>query len=105
MRAPFTGDDCRNQAIIPAEGKSGTAGSENAANTDSGNRIACTKEDKLMRLDFKEGLSNEDVLYIRNRIAEGIARALVEKVAKSAVPAVDRSEIERYNPSPQKGGF
>lgn len=105
MRAPLTGDDCRNQAIIPAEGEMKTADSEKAANTDSNSCIGCTKEDKPMRLDFKEGLSNEDVLYIRNRIAEGIARALVEKVAKSAVPAVDRLETERYNSSPKKGGY
>lgn len=104
MYNPFDGDDCRNKAIIPVEGMLKESGSEKSANTASDNRIACTKEDKPMCVYVQEVLTNEDVLYIRNRIAEGIARALVEKVAKSAVPAVDRLETERYNPSSQKGG-
>ena len=45
---------------------------------------------------------NEDLKYIRDLLAEGIARMLVEKVTKNTVPAVDSSEPERYNPSPQK---
>lgn len=104
MSTPFNGDDCRNQAIISTERTLKETGSENSANTAGDNRIACTKEDKPMCVYVQEVLTSEDVLYMRNRIAEGIARALVEKVAKSAVPAVDRLETERYNPSSKKGG-
>lgn len=110
MRTPFSEEVCRNKADL-LEGRTlKTTGSEkephcaNAANTDSDNCIACPKEDVAMRSNFQEILSNDDVLYIRSLIAEGIARALVEKVAKSSESAVDGLEPERYNPSTQKGG-
>ena len=57
-----------------------------------------------MQFDFESTLSAHDVQYIRNLLAEGIARMLVEKVAKKSVPAVDELEPERYNPSTKKGG-
>lgn len=110
MRAPFSEEVCRNEADL-LEGRTlKEIGSEksphcdNAANTDSDNRIACSKEDRPMQFDFQEILSNDDLLYIRGLLAEGIARALVEKVAKSSESAVDGLEPERYNPSTQKGG-
>lgn len=57
-----------------------------------------------MQTDLESTLSRNDVQYVRNLLAEGIARMLVEKVAKNTVPAVDSSEPERYNPPTKKGG-
>lgn len=62
--------------------------------------IGCVEVNKPMPTEYT--LSNEDVKYIRGMIAEGIARMLVEKVAKTSAPTVDSLEPERYNPSPQK---
>lgn len=86
----------------PHDGKreSGITGSHSSDNVT--NRIGCTEEDKRMQTDLESTLSRNDVQYIRNLLAEGIARMLVGKVAKNTVPAVDSSEPERYNPSPQK---
>lgn len=64
--------------------------------------IGCVEVNKPMPTEYT--LSNEDVKYIRGMIAEGIARMLVEKVAKNTVQAVDESEPERYNPPTKKGG-
>lgn len=80
--------------------ESGTTGSHSSDNVT--NRIGCTEEDKPMQTDLDSTLSRNDVQYIRSLLAEGIARMLVEKVAKNTAPAVDSLEPERYNPSPQK---
>lgn len=66
--------------------------------------IRCDEVSTAMPKDSMCALSGEDMKYIKNLIAEGIARALVEKVAKNTVPAVDGLEPERYNPSTKKGG-
>lgn len=98
-------DTCAQSASVHSgkrEEKAKPHPSNNAANIDKENCIGCTKEDKPMQTDVKSALSPNDVLYIRNLLAEGIARMLVEKVAKNTVPDVDESEPERYNPSPSK---
>lgn len=74
------------------------------ANIDTQICIGCTKEDKPMQFDLESTLSVNDVQYIRNLLAEGIARMLVEKVAKNTVSAVDKSEPERYTHDPIKKG-
>ncbi len=109
MGTPFNEGTCLHSASLLTERKLKATGSkktpqEKSANTDSDNCIACTKEDKSMQTDFGGTLSFDDVQYIRNLLAEGIARMLVEKVAKSSGLAVDKSEPERYNRASQKGG-
>lgn len=79
-------------------GASASAGRElgvqSGEHIDSGNCIACPGEGERMQV----ALSMEDKQYIRNLLAEGIAKMLVEKVSKSTVSAVDKSEPERYTP-------
>jgi len=110
MGTPFNGGACLNLASLSTERKLKVSGSEktiqseNTANNASDNCIACTKEDKSMQTDLECTLTYEDVQYIRNQIAEGIARMLVGKVAKSSDLAVDNSEPEQYNSTPKKGG-
>lgn len=70
--------------------------------TETHGDIGCVEVSTPMSKEAASSLSNEDLKYIRDLLAEGIARMLVEKVTKNTVPAVDSSEPERYNPSPQK---
>lgn len=105
MTVPFGGEVRPNMANLSTEGKERKARYfPDVANTDNDNCIACPKEDEPMQTDLKSTLSANDVQYIRNLLAEGIARMLVEKVAKNTAPAVDSSEPERYNPPTKKGG-
>ena len=84
------------------------AGSQRASTQTKGNRstttsIGCVEVSAPMTTELM--LSHDDKKYIRERLAEGIARALVEKVAKNTASAVDKSEPERYTHSPlEKGG-
>lgn len=103
MKNPFDGEVRLNTANLSTEGKERKAKRfPDVANTDNDNCIACPKEDEPMQTDLDSTLSANDVQYIRNLLAEGIARMLVEKVAKNTVPTVDSLEPERYNSSPQK---
>lgn len=85
------------------------AGPQKASTQIKGNRstttsIGCVEVSTPMTQDLKNTLSSEDMKYIKNILAEGIARALVAKVAKSSDLAVDGLEPERYNPSTKEGG-
>lgn len=85
------------------------AGPQKASTQTKGNRstatsIGCAEVSTPMTQDLKNTLSSEDMKYIRNILAEGIARALVEKVAKNTASAVDKLGSERYNPSTNEGG-
>lgn len=104
MGNPFGGEVYPNTVGLSKKGseRKTTPYFTDVANIDNDNCIACPKGDELMQTDLDSTLSHNDVQYIRNLLAEGIARMLVEKVAKNAAPAVDSSEPERYNPSPQK---
>ncbi len=84
----------------------GGAGFKGASTHDKGDKIETSSIwcDEVSAPMLNQELSHDDLMYIRDRIAEGIARMLVEKVAKSSDLAVDNSEPERYNPAPQKGG-
>lgn len=110
MKRPFNEEAGPIRASSPYERKLKPSGSEktlsrqDTANINSDNCIACPKGDEPMQTNLKNTLSPDDVKYIRNLLAEGIARMLVEKVAKNTVPAVDGLEPERYNPSTKKGG-
>lgn len=108
MKRPFNEEAGPIRASSPYERKLKPSGSEktlsrqDTANINSDNCIACPKGDEPMHINLKSTLSANDVQYIKNLLAEGIARMLVEKVAKNTAPAVDSLEPERYNPSPQK---
>lgn len=95
----FTADDVPAMAHHPE-----SAEVSNSANTAADNSIACPEGDKPMLMN-SDRFTKEDLGYIRNMMAEGIARALVEKVAKNTASAVDKSEPERYTHSPlERGG-
>lgn len=83
------------------------AGPQRASTQNKGNRstttsIGCVEVSTPMTTELR--LSHDDKKYIKELLAEGIARALVEKVAKNTVPAVDKSEPERYTHGPLKKG-
>lgn len=59
------------------------------------NVIACPKEDEYMTY-YESRLSLEDMTYIRNLMAEGVAHMLVERVTKNTVSTVDKTEPKRY---------
>lgn len=105
MKNPFGGEVYPNTVDLSKKGSERkTAPYKDMANNDNDNCIACPKGDEPMQTDLNSTLSRNDVQYIKNLLAEGIARMLVEKVAKNTVPAVDESGPERYNPSTKKGG-
>lgn len=73
---------------------------------DPANIIACTMEVQTMGnvgTEVKNSfLSSEELTYIKNAIAEGLARQIVCNVAKRTVPAADPSVSKRYTPSPKE---